>query len=137
MEVVSILKWLIVAITLLATTYFIVCYVRFRLPAGNAETIEGEIFYKFADVQPGPQHHRQTFEEMLLGKSSIRLSDRSQWFVSKKDRALAWPESPHAMLEKGYTMKVALSVKPLKFGGYGPAKIISAEKIEKQPMVGK
>ena len=137
MEVISIIKWVIVAITSLAAAYFLVCYVRFRLPAGGTETIEGEIFYKFADVQPGPQHHRQTFEEMFLGKSSIRLSDRSQWFVSKKDRAKAWPESPHAMLEKGYTMKVALKVKPLRFGGYGPATIVAAEKIEKQPMVGK
>ena len=137
MEALSIIKWVIVAITLSATLYFIFCYIRFRLPAGGAETIEGEIFYKFADAQPDPDHYRQTFEETFLGKSSIRLNDRSQWFVSKKDRNQAWPESPHAMLEKGYTMKVSLSAKPLRFGGYGPAKIISIEKIDKPPMVGK
>jgi hypothetical protein len=135
MEILSIVKWIVIAITILAVFYFIANYLKYRLPAGRQdETVEGEVFYKFADTMPS---HRETFEQMFLGKSSIRLNDRSQWFVSKQDRAKAWPESPHAMREKGYTVQVKLSAKPLRFGGYGPAKIESVVKLDKQPIIGK
>ena len=133
MEVISILKWVFIAITIVAFVVFLFYFLRYRLPGGPEETKEGEVFYKFASPQ---QTSRENFE-FMLGKGSIRFTDRSQWFVSKQDRAKAWPESPHDMLQKGYTMRVTLTAKPLRFGGYGPATVTSVSKEEKQPMVGK
>lgn len=134
MDIISTLKWVFVAITVLGIAYFLINYLRYRLPSGPAETIAGDVFYKFASDD---SNAREAFEQSFLGKSSIRFTDRSQWFVSKKDRATAWPESPHEMLQKGYTMHVTLQAKPLRFGGYGPATIVSATKVDKPPMVGK
>ncbi len=134
MEIFSILKWIVVSITVLITIYVIVYYLRYRLPSSQAETIEGEVFYKFLDNE---FNHRAMFEEMLLGKSSLRLTDRSRWFVNANDLSLAWPESPHDMLKKGYTMSVTLHARPLRFGGYGPARIVSANRLNKAPMIGK
>jgi len=134
MEIFSILKWVIVTFTVLITLYVALCYIRYRLPSSQAETIEGEVFYKFLDTE---FNHRAMFEETLLGKSSLRLSDRSRWFVNANDLALAWPESPHDMSEKGYTMSVTLHARPLRFGGYGPAKIVTTRRLDKAPIIGK
>ena len=107
----------------------------YRLPsAKEPKIITGDVFYKFIELE---WTHRNFFETFILQNCSVRLADNSLWYVSKADKKQLWPESPHSMSEKGYTIRTTLKVCPLLFGDYGKARIEATERINKIPKTSK
>lgn len=61
--------------------------------------------------------------ESLRGRKIVRIKGYPPLYVSKTDYAKLWPESPHDMMEKGYTIKASLQAKARLFGGIMKAKV--------------
>ena len=132
---VLIIKWIGILLLSLLTLYVAICLIMYRLPAGKGEIVtEQSVHYKFIEFAGT---NRQFFEELIMQNKTLRLQDKSVWFISKDQRDILWSESPHAMSEKGYTIKVKIKAKKLYFGGYGKATVMSFEKINEQPIISK
>lgn len=104
---------------------------RAPLPNGKPILIEGDVRHLVIDHAPDIRHKLRTPFEELLGYKAIQLRGGERIYVSPADYALCWPESWGAMYDKGYTVHVVAEAMPLLMGGYAPAKITSAERIDR------
>jgi hypothetical protein len=128
------IKWLFVSVVSALMLWLTTSYVVYRIPAGKEKAIfDSEIHYKFLEFN---LTNRQLVEELMTNKI-VRLQGHPPFYVSARDHAKLWPESPHDMQKAGYTFKAKLRVDPLLFGGYGLAEVISVELIEKNPIISK
>lgn len=123
------------SIAILFVLYVCLFLLYYRLPSGSdVMIITEDVFYKFIELE---WTHRMFFEAYVLQNSFVRLVDNSLWYVSKADKKRLWPESPHNMSEKGYTIQTTLKIQPLLFGGYGKARLETVERINKIPKTSK
>lgn len=123
------------SIAILFVLYVCLFLLYYRLPSGSdTMIITDDVFYKFIELE---WTHRMFFETYILQNSFVRLVDNSLWYVSKADKKQLWPESPHNMSEKGYTIRATLKIQPLLFGGYGKARLETVERINKIPKTSK
>lgn len=113
--------------------WFLLSLCLYRITSGSQSEYQGEMHYKFLELNIS---NRQIFER-LVGNKIARFGEGPSFFVSKKDYAKLWPESPHVMAEKGYTIKAELIAKPLVFGGVSTAKVKSVEVINERPKISK
>jgi hypothetical protein len=126
------IKWLFVFVASALMLWFTTSYVVYRIPAGkDKEIFDSEIHYKFLELN---LTNRQLVEELMSNKI-VRLQGHPPFYVSARDHAKLWPESPHNM--QGYTFKAKLRVEHLLFGGYGLAEVMSVQLIEKNPIISK
>lgn len=100
---------------------------------GGWRRIEGVVQYRVAELEFSFRHA----VECLRGNKLVRIEGYPPLYVSKADYAKLWPESPHAMLEKGYTIKAELRAKLLLFGGMSRAEVVSAEIFPERPIISK
>ncbi|MBN2702555.1 MAG: hypothetical protein JXR29_14010 [Methylothermaceae bacterium] len=100
---------------------------------GAWRKIEGVVLYRVVELEFSFRHAL----ECLRGGKPVRIEGYPPLYVSKADYAKLWPESPHAMLEKGYAIKAELRVKPLLFGGLSRAEVVSTEILHVEPCVSK
>lgn len=122
-------------IAILFVLYVCLFLLYYRLPSGSdTMTITDDVFYKFIELE---WTHRMFFETYILQNSFVRLVDNSLWYVSKADKKQLWPESPHNMSEKGYTIRATLKIQSLLFRGYGKARLETVERINKIPKTSK
>lgn len=128
------LKWLFIGLMMVIALWFFVSLARYRIPA-QAPSIKltAKLDYKFLEIDLS---HRALFEG-LLGNRIVRLEGYPPFFVSEDDRAKLWPENPHVMAAKGYTMIAELEAAPLLFGGLSKAKLISATVLNEAPIIRK
>ena len=100
---------------------------------GGKQEHRGEVLYKFGELH---MTNRLVFENML-GNNIARIEGYPPFFLSKEDYIKLWPENPHHMSEKGYTIVATLQAKTLRFGGVAKAKVISTENINALPKISK
>ncbi|WP_395005092.1 hypothetical protein [Undibacterium sp.] len=114
--------------------WFLVSFVLYRWTA-NAPVmvVDGVIVYKFLELD---LDNRKLFEE-LVGNRVIRLEGHSAFYISDEDHDKLWPESPHEMAKKNYTIKAKLQVRPLFFGGIATVKLQSTSVLNEQPIIRK
>jgi hypothetical protein len=113
--------------------YLIACFVSYRIPTADEPVyIDGYMLYKLTE---NTGTNRQLFEELVMGNRLIRLTDESIWYVSKRDHKILWPEDPHEMHKKGYTIKTQLKTQKLLFGGYSKAEIYELDIISEAPTI--
>ncbi len=127
------IKWTLLAVGSCLFLWFIISFTLYRLTDKSKEELVGEVHYKFIELNIT---NRQIFEE-LIGNKIVRLENYGVFYVSPNDRKLLWPENPHEMLKKKYTIKAKIEVSSLKFGGYSVAKVVSTEKLDQQPIISK
>ncbi len=117
-----------------------------RAPVGDSVELVGEIRYQMRDPGPVPGQLIRTPVESLFGKrglylvngpSGYTMESGPRLYVSEADWLRCWPEDPHDMQEKGYTMEAVLVARPLLVGGYTPARLVSVRRIEKLPVITK
>lgn len=116
-------------------TYILLCLAAYRITDNSKpEIFEGKVLYKFIEFNGT---NRQLFEEIIMQNRTIRLEDNSIWYVSKPDHLELWPENPHEMNKKGYTIKARLKAQKLYLGGYSKAEVIATEKLNENPIIRK
>jgi hypothetical protein len=108
--------------------------IAYRLPAGSAETIEGEVLFKYLDLEGGL---RGLAVENVFGHKRLRLTDGRVFYIDAEDRARVWAENPHDLHARGRTKQVVLEVRPLAIGGYGVAKVREVRVLAKQAEIRK
>jgi len=120
----KIFKWLVFSICTVILCWLIVCFVKYRL-TNNDDIVEinGLVEYRYLELD---FTNRQIFEE-LVGNKIVRIVGHPPFYVSEEHRENMWPENPHDMLDKNYTIKVTLTATPLKFGGWSKATVTSIE----------
>ncbi len=134
MRVLRFLKFLGIAIAASVVSWFVICLVLYRLPEGeNFKYFEGNVHYKFLELGLD----NRSFFESLLGNRPARLVGVPELFVSESDKKLLWSESPWDMDEKRYTYRAKLVAHPLKFGGYGPARVLGIRRVNEEPRISK
>ena len=129
-------------IAYLILTWFLICiviFLRYRIVTSKKTTGESEVKYKVIEIGRN-DFFRYSFEN-LFGNKRVYLKDKLEnieWlYVSKKDYKLLYPDSPLKMKEANHTIKFEFETQYLILGGYGLAKIISHEMINKKPEVSK
>lgn len=95
--------------------------------------MEGVVHYQVVELTFSFRHAL----ESLLGNKLIRIDGYPPQYVSKADYAKLWPESPHTMLEKGYTIKAELTAKPCLLGWLSRAEVVSTEILHEAPKISK
>jgi hypothetical protein len=132
--VLKILEWILVIALVAFATWFLISFCKYRLSIGGAaEETYGVVHYKFLELN---FTNRQVFEE-LMGNRIIRIEDYPPFYVSKKDRAKLWPENPHEMRKKGYSIKAKILSTSLTFGGFGYSRVLETEVINEKPIIRK
>jgi len=127
-------KWFVISVVSAWLLWFSVSFAMYRIPAGDIdEAISGEVHYKFIELG---LTNREAFEG-VFGNRVVRLVGQPVLFVPAAQIARLWPESPHEMRDKRYTLRAKLQAKRLLFGGYGVAEIASIERLEKEPILSK
>jgi hypothetical protein len=134
MKLLRFFKFFALAIISIALFWFLACLALYRIPEGvNPMQFEGNVHYKFLEL--GLEN--RSFFEGLLGNGPARLIGAPELFVSESDRKLLWSESPWEMREKHYTFRARLAAKPLMFGGYGLAQVMSIKRVNEEPSISK
>ncbi|WP_405397575.1 hypothetical protein [Maribacter sp. Asnod2-G09] len=117
----------------------ILIFLKYRIATSRKTTGESEVKYKVIEIGKN-DFFRYSFEN-LFGNKRVYLKEKLEnieWlYVSKKDYNLLCPDSPLKMKEANHTIKIKYETQQLIFGGYGLAKIISHEMINKKPEVSK
>lgn len=114
--------------------WFVTCFSIYRIPAeAGPKSVEGNVHYKFLELGLD----NRSFFESLLGNVPARLIDGTEFYVSKSDKKLLWPESPWEMEEKHYTYRARVTARPLMFGGFGPAQVTAVKRVEEEPWLSK
>ncbi len=101
--------------------------------SGQLITTRGIVHYKFLELN---LNNRQLYEE-LMGNRVARIIDQSPLYISREDHAKLWPENPHDMLKKGYTLEAEIVSYPLYFGGVGYSKVVSTQIVKENPTLSK
>ncbi len=108
-----------------------------RLPVGRRVTVKGEMRYQMLEPAGSPGSWLRSPVESLLGNRGLFLLDGQRFYVSRADFQRCWPESPHEMSNKGYTMEVTLEAHPLLLGGYTPATVTDVRRVPRPAVVSK
>lgn len=111
--------------------------IRYRLPAGPAMLITGEIEYQMFDID---LFSLRAYLEAHAGNRPIQMmtgGEHARFYVSQADFKKCWPEFPSDMLDKHYTMQATFQVRPLALGGYSPASVVSVARLDKDPVITK
>lgn len=131
----KVLKRIVIILIASAGIGFVSSLIAFRFPASTEpDFFEGNVLYKFVEITGS---YRQLFEELIMQNRTIRLVDDSIWYVSKSDYAKLWPENPHKMSKKNYTIKAKVKVQKLFFGGYSRAEVAEYEILNETPVIKK
>ena len=120
---------LFIAVILTGILWYTYCSVVYRVPKSGKTKFTGEVVYKMAEVESS---NRQLFESFSK-RRPIRLQDQPLLFVSEDDYQKLWPKSPHDLKEENVTIHAELEAKPLLFGGYSKATVVSAVEVQSQP----
>ena len=130
----KIIKWFFFLLVILITIWFLVNYAMYRITSDDDKVkFEGEMHYKLLELN---FTNRQLFEE-LIGNRIIRIEGVPILYGAKPEWSELWPESPHDMIKKEYTIKTEVSVQPLYFGGYGLIEVNKVERLNKKPIIEK
>lgn len=127
------LKWISVVSFGALLLWFFLSFFIYRATVGDSREYSGAVHYKFLDLGFS---NRQLFEE-VLGNRIVRIEGHPPFFVSVDDHAKLWPENPHEMHKKGYTIGATLGAKPLVLGGLAKANVLSTEVLNEQPSISK
>ncbi len=128
------LKSFFIGLMMVVALWFFSSLALYRIPSQETSIkFKAQLDYKFLEIDLS---HRALFEG-LLGNRIVRLEGYPPFFVSEDDRAKLWPENPHVMAAKGYTMSAELEAAPLLFGGLSKAKLVSATVLNEAPSIRK
>ena len=117
-----------------------------RVPVGGSVELVGEIRYQMPDPGPAPGQLARTPIESVFGNrglylvngpSGYTMESGPRLYVSEADWARCWPEQPHDMQKKGYTIEAVIAARPLLLGGHTPARLVSVRRIAKLPVITK
>ena len=103
---------------------------RIPRPETKPIMITGEVQHRVLDHPPDMQHKLRTPFEELFGHKPVNLDGGERIYVNAEDYGLCWPESWDAIYEGRYSVIVTAEVRQLLFGGYGVARITSAERVD-------
>ncbi len=106
-------------------------FAAWRIPRPEAKpiVITGEVQHRILDHAPDMQHKLRTPFEEMFGYKPVNLDDGERIYVNAEDYGLCWPESWDAIYAGRYSVVITAEVTQLLFGGYGVAKIKSAERV--------
>ena len=132
--VLKIIKWIVLIVLGILTAWFLISLGKYRIGSGGeGKEAQGNVIYQFLELNVD---NRYLFES-VMGKSIVRLDGYPPFFVSKEDWKKLWPENPHDMNIKGYTIKAKIRSKLLFFGGVMNSKVISTEVVNEKPDIRK
>lgn len=130
----KVIRWICMAAVSFPLLWIVTSYAMYRIPSGDERNFfDGEVHYKFVELN---FTNRQLFEEVFANRI-LRLQGHPILYVSETDHAKFWSENPHRMSASGYTFRARLAADPLLFGGHSLARVISVERIEKEPIIRK
>ena len=101
-------------------------FAAWRIPLGDAVTIQGELRYRIYEPAPNVAQFLRTPFESMFGNQGISLVDGPHLYLTEDDYKRCWPPD---LYTAGYRLYVTAEARPLLFGGYGVAKVQSIERI--------
>ncbi len=116
-----------------------IIFLRYRMSYSKSIVFESEV--KYVMIELGQQDFYRHAFESLMGKKKVWIKDGfidiAYIYVDRKNDDTIYPENPFEMKQKNYTMQLQCKIKPLVFGGYSPATIISCQSIKGEPLIRK
>jgi len=98
-----------------------------RIPVGAAVEIEGDVLYRFIDLDRGL---RGIALEVPLGNRRVWLTDGRFVYLDDTAAATLWAENPHTMHREGRSKRIRVEVYPTLAGGHGVGTLTQVRSVD-------